>query len=171
VKALKSMKSPYTFASLVAGAAMFAGLPAFAQDTPDTMPAPATAAAPETPATPAPAASKMTAMQQKDVDAHIKKLHDQLKITPAQEGDWQKVAQVMEDNAASMSSLMQDRDSHTTMTAIDDLKSYQAITAAHADGLKNLVNSFEQLYDEMSPDQQKNADMVFARHIEKKSKK
>ncbi|MEJ0043246.1 MAG: Spy/CpxP family protein refolding chaperone [Rhizomicrobium sp.] len=58
---------------------------------------------------------------------HVKHLHDQLKITPDQEAQWSGVAQVMLDNAAAMDGAMRDRArSAATMTAVDDLNSYQA---------------------------------------------
>jgi hypothetical protein len=40
------------------------------------------------------------------VQTAIKKLHDQLKITTAQEEQWNKVAQVMQENAATMEPLI-----------------------------------------------------------------
>ncbi len=163
-----SMKSAHSLMSLVAGAAMLVAVPAFAQDANDTM-APATSAAPAT----APAATPATApaVQSKEVEAHIKKLHDQLMIKPAQEDAWAKVAQVMRDNASGMTTLMDERQGKGMMSAVDDLKSYQAIVQAHADGLKNLVDAFQPLYDAMPADQQKNADKVFGHHIDKKGKK
>ena len=96
---------------------------------------------------------------------HIKHLHDQLKITADQESQWSNVAQVMLDNAAAMDSAMQDRaQKAATMTAVDDLASYQAIVAAHADGLKKLQAAFAPLYAAMPAAQQKTADAVFGHH-------
>ena len=48
-----------------------------------------------------------------------------------------------------------------TLTAVQDLKSYEKFTQAHADGLKNLIASFEGLYTSMTDEQKKNADEVF----------
>lgn len=93
---------------------------------------------------------------------HVKHLHDQLKITPDQEAQWSGVAQVMLDNAAAMDGAMRDRArSAATMTAVDDLNSYQAIVAAHADGLKKLEAAFAPLYAAMPMAQQRTADAVF----------
>jgi len=50
------------------------------------------------------------------------------------------------------------------MSAVDDLRSYQKLADAHADGLKKLVPAFEALYNTMSQDQKKTADAVFAEH-------
>src|SRR5260370_590630 len=59
------------------------------------------------------------------VDAYTKRLHTELKITPEQEAQWNKVAQTMRDNAATTDALIRKRmDNIGTMTAVDDLKSY-----------------------------------------------
>ncbi len=71
----------------------------------------------------------------------------------------------MRDNASSVHSLVEQRKAQAgQMTAVDDLKSYEAITDAHADGLKKLIPAFEQLYTSMSDDQKKTADQIF-RHV------
>jgi hypothetical protein len=102
------------------------------------------------------------------VEARITQLHKQLKITSSQEDDWNKLAQDMRDNAHDMSSLLQERNaaakSHP-MTAVDNLKNYEEITDAHAEGLKKLVPDFETLYGEMSPAQKKAADTVFNQRV------
>jgi len=92
-------------------------------------------------------------------------MHTKLKITPAQEGQWNNVAQVMRDNAKTLDTLTQARVSNaSTMTAIADLKSYSEITDAHAEGLKKFVAAFQPLYDSMSDAQKKGADMLFQGH-------
>lgn len=97
------------------------------------------------------------------VEARVKSLHDSLKITPAQEPQWQAVADVMRDNAKTTSGLIEERAGKTTtMTAIDDLHSYEAIAEAHVAGLKNLIPPVEALYATMSDAQKKNADAVFS---------
>jgi periplasmic protein CpxP/Spy len=93
---------------------------------------------------------------------HIKQLHDQLKITPDQESQWNGVAQVMLDNATAMDGVMQERARKSaSMNAVDDINSYQDIVAAHADGLKKLAAAFAPLYAAMPPAQQRTADAVF----------
>jgi exoribonuclease R len=95
-------------------------------------------------------------------EARIKDLQAKLKITPAQEELWNKVTQVMRDNAKTMEALHQARVEKTkTMTTVEDLKSYSEITQAHADGLKNFIPVFEALYASMSDDQKKDADTLF----------
>jgi len=98
------------------------------------------------------------------VEQRIKRLHNQLKITAAQETQWAAVAQVMRDNAQAVGSLATERrQKASSMNAVDDLRAYQKIADAHAAGLDKLVPAFEALYAAMSPDQQKNADAIFAK--------
>ena len=97
------------------------------------------------------------------VEHRITVLHVALKITPAQEKQWNAVAQAMRENAATMDKLVASK--RTTppqsMTAVDDLKTYQQVAQAHVDGLKNLIASFDTLYDAMPTAQQKIADGIF----------
>jgi len=104
--------------------------------------------------------------QEVRVEVRIKDMHDKLKITAAQEEQWAKVELAMREDASVMDALTQIRADHAKdMTAIDDLKSYGDITAAHADGIKKLTPLFAVLYDSMSDTQKKEADALF-RHGE-----
>ena len=95
----------------------------------------------------------------------IAHLHQELKITPAQEALFQKLADVMRENAETMSTLAKKRaDAAQTMTAVDDLKSYAEISEAHAEGSKKMIAAFQPLYDSMSDDQKKTADAEFREH-------
>jgi protein CpxP len=100
--------------------------------------------------------------QEDRVEVRIKEMHDKLKITAAQEEQWAKVEQTMREDAKVMDELTQTRADHAKdMTAIDDLKSYGEITAAHADGIKKLTPVFAALYDTLSDAQKKDADALF----------
>jgi Spy/CpxP family protein refolding chaperone len=104
-------------------------------------------------------------------ETHIKTLHDRLQITADQEVLWSSVAQIMRSNDDTIDSLSKERhDKAASMTAVEDLKSYGDIAAAHAAGIKNFLPAFESLYQSMSPAQQANADHVF-RHTGMKSHK
>ena len=105
------------------------------------------------------------------VEARIKELQTKLKITPAQEELWNNVTQVMRDNAKTMEALIKARsEKASTMTAIDDLKSYGEIVEAHADGIRKFIPAFEPLYAGMSDAQKKAADTLFRHHERTKSK-
>lgn len=101
------------------------------------------------------------------VEQHIKELHAQLKITPAEEQQWAVVAQTMRDNAMQIDQLISKRESRATMTALDDLDSYAQITQANSDGVKKLAAVFAPLYNAMPEDQKRNADKVFAESHER----
>ncbi len=104
-----------------------------------------------------------------DSDAHedraelrVKDLHKRLAIQPAQETQWKIVATIMRDNAVTMDKLTQLRVDHASeVSAVDDLKSYGDISAAHADGIKKLTPAFSKLYTAMSATQKKQADLLF----------
>jgi hypothetical protein len=101
----------------------------------------------------------------RSAENRIKELHDKLHITAAQEPLWHNVAQAMRDNGKTIRASMIDRSTRLkTMTAVDDLKSYQILADEHSDGLKRLIPVFEALYAGMTPDQQKHADHVFGQH-------
>ncbi len=125
----------------------------------DTTPAPT-----QQPQTAAPQAGVPAVdSQPESVEQRITDLHMSLKINPDEEKAWNNVAQAMRENASAMEKLIAERtiQAPQTMTAIDDLKSYEKFTQEHANGLKNLIASFETLYNSMPDVQKKNADMVF----------
>ena len=103
------------------------------------------------------------AQHEETVEQRIRTLHAELKITPAEESDWQAVAQTMRDNAAAITKLADEKASQSQqgMTAVDDLQTYMQFAQAHVDGLKNLMASFQTLYNAMPDPQKKLADQVF----------
>jgi periplasmic protein CpxP/Spy len=97
------------------------------------------------------------------VEKHIKELHATLKITPAEETQWNEVAQTMRENAQDLDRAIDKRDSNVAnATAIDDLNAYADIAQAHATGVKKLASAFSGLYSAMSDDQKKEANEVFS---------
>jgi periplasmic protein CpxP/Spy len=157
-----------TILALAAAAALGTGLSAWspfaqAQSSSPTAPPPAaTSAAPS--ASPSATAQTVKPRSDAQVEARITQLHRQLKITKDQEGDWNALAQDMRDNAHDMTTLIDERNGAAKtkpMNAVDNLKNYEKIADAHADGLKKIVPDFEKLYGEMTPAQQKTADTVF----------
>jgi hypothetical protein len=112
------------------------------------------------------AAAEATAASR--VEVRIHDMHARLAITAEQEDQWKQVAQVMRDNELALEPLIQDRKTNAgTMTAIDDLKSYAAITDAHFEGIKKFTTAFGTLYDSMSEAQRKNADALFRKSSQK----
>jgi hypothetical protein len=111
----------------------------------------------------APAAAAATSSKSETVEQRIASLKASLKITPDQEVKWNGVATVMRDNAAAMDKLVQTKRAipAASMTAVDDLVTFQDFTQARMEGLKTLTVAFKSLYDSMPADQKKNADQVF----------
>jgi periplasmic protein CpxP/Spy len=111
-----------------------------------------------TPLTPSAAATKA-----ESVEERISSLHTALNITPNEESDWNGVAKAMRDNAAAMQKLAADKHAQApdSVTAVDDLKTYEKFARAHVAGLKTLTSSFEKLYASMPDPQKKVADQVF----------
>src|SRR5579862_476153 len=101
------MKSANALAAAALAAVL--ALPIAVHAQPASTPAPGTAAAPPahatatpgpaSPLSPAPAAGATAAER---VEAHIRQLHDQLQITPAEKVQWDKFAAVMRANARAM---------------------------------------------------------------------
>lgn len=98
------------------------------------------------------------------VEARIKALHDKLKVTAAQEDQWEAVADVIRSNEGDIHELVEARHANEHATAVEDLKSYKEIADAHAAGLARLIPAFEGLYNAMPPAQQANADEVFSKY-------
>jgi hypothetical protein len=124
---------------------------------------PLTAVWAQSPPSPKQAAMESTDTKGETVEQRITALHASLKITADEEKTWNGVAQAMRENASAMDKLV--ATNRTTppqsLTAVEDLKTYQQFAQAHVDGLKNLTSAFSTLYDAMPDAQKKNADQVF----------
>jgi len=96
------------------------------------------------------------------VERHIAGLQRRLKITPAQQPQWDNFTSVMRQNASHMEAMQRARaDKVATMTAPEDMRSYAEVVRAHADDLQRLVPAFEGLYAAMTPEQKAIADRTF----------
>lgn len=97
------------------------------------------------------------------IEQRISNLHAALKITPDQEPKWKNVAQTMRDNSSAMQKLSAEKTTQDpkSMTAVEDLQTYEKFAQIHVNGLKSLTASFETLYKSMPDTQKKNADQVF----------
>jgi hypothetical protein len=118
-----------------------------------------------------PATSKMPSMEKNAVDnagrveAQIKELHDKLRITSDQESKWKDVADAMRKTSKEVRDKLSERaekDKTAAVTAVDELKYYEALQQVQYDGAKRLIDPFEDLYKSMSAEQKKDADALFA---------
>lgn len=139
---------------IIAAIALVTG-PAMAQTTPPASP-PAATAATVAPVDPAQAKSHPV------VEKRIEMLRTTMKITPEQTKAFNEFAQVMRDNASKMDTLITTQaKALPTMTAVDHMKAYEAITQAHADDMQRELPAFSRLYDTLTPVQKKAADDSF----------
>jgi len=164
---MKSIRSHYLASAAMAALLALPGV-ALAQST--SAPAPVTP--PATTASPLAAQSAPGNNAEQRVEAHIKQLHAQLRITPAEQPQWDQFAQVMRENARDMDqAFMQRAQQYPTMNAVQNMQSYQQIAEAHAQHLQKLVPAFDTLYNAM-PEQQKHlTDQVFRANAETSQQK
>jgi hypothetical protein len=110
-----------------------------------------------------PAAATAAETKGETVQQRITELHASLKITPAEETQWNGVAQAMHENAETMDKLVAINGTTPAqnLSALQELQTYQQLAQAHVDGLENLTAAFSTLYNVMSDGQKKVADQVF----------
>jgi len=107
-----------------------------------------------------PAAATAAETKGETVQQRITELHASLKITPAEETQWNGVAQAMHENAETMDKLVAINGTTPAqnLSALQELQTYQQLAQAHVDGLENLTAAFSTLYNVMSDGQKKVAD-------------
>jgi protein CpxP len=137
-------------------------LPAAVLAQPTQSPAPAVASSPMTSQT-VPGKS-----MEERVENHIKQLYAQLRITPAEQPQWDQFAQVMRENARDMDqAFMQRAQQYPTMNAMQNMQSYEKMAEAHVQHLQKLVPAFDNLYNAMPEQQKKLTDQVFRANAER----
>ena len=96
------------------------------------------------------------------IEKQIDDLRVRLQISPAQQPQWERFAEVMRGNARDMDETFKTRGgAMPAMNAPENLRSYAGISARHAHDMENLVPAFEALYTAMSDGQKRVADQVF----------
>jgi hypothetical protein len=155
---MKMFRTPLLAAALATSVAAVGLTPAFAE----TAPAPANSAA----------QSEMHHHGQawmtpgQLVDGHIAFLKAELKITPAQEAQWQQVANAMRQNAHSLDQAIanarQHRDAATN--AVERMEARGEFAKLRADNSARLLAAFKPLYASLSPDQQQVANALMMSH-------
>ncbi|MGD9614111.1 MAG: Spy/CpxP family protein refolding chaperone [Alphaproteobacteria bacterium] len=154
------LQTPFLAAALFTGVAAVGLTPAWAQ----------TAAAPANPGASSSEArhhAKARMMPGQVVEGRIAFLKAQLKITPAQEGQWQRVEAAMRENAKALDQTIATvRQKSGDKNAIERLEMREQFTKVRAENNGRFLAAFKPLYDSLSPEQQKMADQVIraARH-------
>jgi periplasmic protein CpxP/Spy len=161
---------PNNFASAAVAALLL--LPAAALAQSSTNPAPAMPQGAPPPAASSPMAGHPVAGRNAEerVEHRIADLRKELRITPAEQQQWDQFAGVMRENARDMDQIFIQRAQQLdTMTALQNMQSYEQLAEAHAQHLQKLVAAFQTLYGAM-PDQQKQlADQVFHANAEQRA--
>jgi periplasmic protein CpxP/Spy len=155
------------FTSAAAAALLFLPVAAAAQSSPT--PTAATPQGAQPPAMSSPIAGHPVAGKNAEerVERRIAQLRTQLRITPAEQQQWDQFAGVMRENARDMDQIfIQRAQKLDTMTALQNMQSYEQLAEAHAQHLQKLVSAFQNLYDAMPEQQRQLADQVFHANAE-----
>ena len=158
---MMSRRRPFLAAALFTSVAVVGLMPALAQSTP----APANSDAAQSEA-------RHHAMQRmlpgQLVDGRIAFLKAELKITPAQETQWQQVAGAMHENANSLDQAIKTaRQDRGSMDAVQRLALREQFAKVRAENDARLLAAFKPLYASLSPEQQQVANQLVAPHHER----
>ncbi|MGH7090395.1 MAG: Spy/CpxP family protein refolding chaperone [Stellaceae bacterium] len=97
------------------------------------------------------------------IDGRIAFLKAELKIAPAQEPAWNKVAQAMQQNAAERRQLFeQARANRANVNALQALERRARVSALRAQQTDRFLAAFRPLYDSLSAAQKQTADELLA---------
>lgn len=100
-------------------------------------------------------------------EARIEELRTKLQITPAEQPQFNAVAEVMRANAQTMEALLAEREADPQHTAVTALRWYERLTVAHGEALQKFVPAFETLYGALSDSQRQTADAMFQQFAER----
>jgi periplasmic protein CpxP/Spy len=99
------------------------------------------------------------------VEGRIAFLKAQLKITPAQEAQWQQVEAAMRENAKTLDqTITAAREHRGNMNAVQRLESREQFTKVRVDNDARLLAAFKPLYASLSPEQQQMANQLVGAH-------
>ena len=151
------LRTPLFATALLTGVAAAGLAPALAQ----TAPGPANSAAAQSEAH----HHAMGRMPGQYVDGRIAFLKAELKITPAQETQWQQVEAAMRENAKALDqSITTARQNRTGVDAVQRLELREQFAKVRADNDARLLAAFKPLYASLSPEQQQMANQPVGAH-------
>ena len=97
--------------------------------------------------------------QPPNAEANIASLHQRLQITPAQEAQFNAVANVLRQNARAEASAPQSPPANAS--AVDHLRAEIQYDEVELAGMKRFLPALEALYATLSPAQRQTADTIF----------
>jgi periplasmic protein CpxP/Spy len=156
--------SKFTLAAIALGAALAGG----GALTLPSLPAAAQAQSPATPPSANPPARPHREFRS-HIDGRIAFLKAEIKITPDQEAQWAKVAQVLRDDSAERRKAFEDMRgaggaNPPPRTALQRLEGEARMSTLRAQQSSRFLAAFRPLYDSLSDEQKKAADDVMAPH-------
>ena len=152
------LRTPFLAAALFTGVAAVGMTPALAQTAPG--PVNSTAAPGE-----ARHHGTERMMPGQFVDGRIAFLKAELKITPAQETQWQLVATAMRENAKALDqTITTARQNRSETDAVQRLEQREQFAKVRADSDARLLAAFKPLYASLSPEQQQMANQLIGAH-------
>ncbi len=155
---MKILRTPVIAAALFASVAAAGLAPAFAETAP---PAYTTAVQSD-----AHQHGKAWMTPGRLVDGRIAFLKAELKITSAQEAQWQQFAAAMRQNAQSLDLAIANVRQHraTAMNAVERMEVRGQFAQRRAENQARLLTAFKPLYASLSPEQQQVANALMASH-------
>jgi hypothetical protein len=108
------------------------------------------------------ASSPNAATADQQMSEQLGDLQRNLKITPAQQPQFDTFAQAMRQNQESMDALMRRNPPGGPRTAVAELQAQAEAADAEAQGLRHMLPIFETLYASLSDEQKRTADQMFA---------
>jgi periplasmic protein CpxP/Spy len=152
------LRTPFLAAALFTGVAAIGLAPALAQTT--AAPANSTAT---------PSEARHHAMERmmpgQFVEGRIAFLKAQLKITPAQEAQWQQVEAAIRENARTLDqTIASGRQNRGDMNAVQRLELREQFAKVRVDNEARLLAAFKPLYASLSPEQQQMANQLVGAH-------
>lgn len=94
------------------------------------------------------------------IERRITELHSRLAIGPAEQKPFDAFAQVMRENSQRMEMLVtKGMEGGSAEDAVGQLRMYAVMAQVHADNMQRLTAAFSPLYDVLSPDQKRRADV------------
>jgi hypothetical protein len=151
-----TFRTPFLAAALLTSVAAVGLSPAMAQNTP----APATSEAMQTPMH-----HHARMLPGQLVDGRIAFLKAELKITPAEETQWQQVATAMHQNATALDQVISNaRQQSGSMDAVQRLALREQFEKVRADNDARLLAAIKPLYASLSPEQQQMANTLAGAH-------
>src|SRR6266481_3073886 len=152
------LRTPFLAAALFTGVAAIGLAPALSQ----TAPVPANSTA-------APSEARHHGMERmmpgQLVEGRIAFLKAQLKITPAQEAQWQQVEAAMRENAKTLDqTITTARQNRDNMGAVQRLELREQFAKVRVDNDARLLAAFKPLFASLSPEQQQMANQLVGAH-------